>query len=73
MVEECGEDAESRNAVAQVAANFLNHELPETSFGAPKAGNSKWASVVRVLNPIKVSHQSSLFLTGLTVFQGFTF
>ena len=54
MVEECGDDNESRQAVSQVAANFLNQDLPETSFGAPKAGYAKWASIIRVLNPIKV-------------------
>lgn len=54
MVEECGEDSESREAVAEIAANFLNQDLPEANFGAPKAGYSKWASIVRVLNPIKV-------------------
>ena len=53
MVEEC-EDDESREAAAQVAANFLNQDFPETTFGAPKAGYAKWASVIRVLNPIKV-------------------
>ena len=53
MVEECDDD-ESREAVAQVAANFLNQDFPETTFGAPKAGYAKWASVIRVLNPIKV-------------------
>ena len=53
MVEECDDD-ESREAAAQIAANFLNQDFPETTFGAPKAGYSKWASVIRVLNPVKV-------------------
>ena len=56
MVEEC-EDEESRKEVAQVAANFLNQDFPETTFGAPKAGYAKWASVIRVVNPIKVFSQ----------------
>ena len=52
-MEECGDD-DSREAAAQVAANFLNQDFPETTFGAPKAGYAKWASVIRVLNPVKV-------------------
>ena len=56
MVEACGDDADAREAEAQVAANFLNQEFPETQFGAPKAGFAKWASVIRVINPIKVKN-----------------
>ena len=55
MVEACGNDAEAREAEAQVAANFLNQDLPENQFGAPKGGYAKWASVIRVVNPIKVN------------------
>ena len=54
MVEACGEDAEARESESQVAANFLNQDVPETQFGSAKAGFGKWASVVRVINPIKV-------------------
>lgn len=53
MVEACGEDAEARESESQVAANFLNQDVPETQFGSAKAGFGKWASVVRVINPIK--------------------
>eukprot|EP00795_Rhopilema_esculentum_P001912 gene1912-16412_t len=53
MVEACGNDAEAREAEAQVAANFLNQDLPENQFGAPRGGYAKWASVIRVVNPIK--------------------
>ena len=56
-MEACGDDEEAREAESQVAANFLNQEFPETQFGAPKAGFAKWASTVRILNPIKVQCQ----------------
>ena len=32
---------------------FLSEDLPETVFGAPKAGPGQWASCVRLLDPIK--------------------
>ncbi len=64
MVEACGEDEEARDAEAQVAAGFLNQELPDTQFGAPKAGTSKWASIVRVINPIKVGFYLKLLHFG---------
>ncbi|CAM9695035.1 splicing factor 3B subunit 3 [Petromyzon marinus] len=51
MVEAAGE--EERELAAEMAAAFLNENLPETTFGAPKAGSGQWASVVRALNPIQ--------------------
>ena len=51
---------EDKAAVAQVAAEFLQEDLPEQQFGAPKAGAGMWASVIRVFDPIKVC--SSLIL-----------
>ncbi len=45
---------EDKAAVAQVAAEFLQEDLPEQQFGAPKAGPGMWASVIRVFDPIKV-------------------
>ncbi|PIO38703.1 hypothetical protein AB205_0125620 [Aquarana catesbeiana] len=51
MVEAAGED--ERELAAEMAAAFLNENLPESIFGAPKAGNGQWASVIRVLNPIQ--------------------
>ena len=45
---------EDKAAVAQVAAEFLQEDLPEQQFGAPKAGSGLWASVIRVFDPIKV-------------------
>ncbi|XP_061231797.1 splicing factor 3B subunit 3 isoform X2 [Neopsephotus bourkii] len=51
MVEAAGED--ERELAAEMAAAFLNENLPESIFGAPKAGNGQWASVIRVMNPIQ--------------------
>ncbi|KAL7978794.1 hypothetical protein Chor_013283 [Crotalus horridus] len=51
MVEAAGDD--ERELAAEMAAAFLNENLPESIFGAPKAGNGQWASVVRVMNPIQ--------------------
>jgi splicing factor 3B subunit 3 len=45
---------EDKAAVAQVAAEFLQEDLPEQQFGAPKAGSGMWASIIRVFDPIKV-------------------
>lgn len=53
MVEACGDDDAARAAESQVAANFLNSDMPESQFGAPKAGVTKWASVIRVIEPIR--------------------
>ena len=41
--------AEEREMAAEMAASFLNEELPESSFGAPKAGPGMWASVIRIM------------------------
>ena len=53
MVESVGD--EDKAAVAQVAAEFLQEDLPEQQFGAPKAGAGWWASILRVFDPIKAS------------------
>ncbi|CAG2252578.1 splicing factor 3B subunit 3-like [Mytilus galloprovincialis] len=50
MVESVTE--EQREMAAEMAAQFLNEELPESIFGAPKAGSGMWASVIRIINPI---------------------
>ncbi|XP_031565334.1 splicing factor 3B subunit 3-like [Actinia tenebrosa] len=44
---------EEKEMAAQMAAEFLNEDLSEQQFGSPKAGNGMWASVMRVLDPIK--------------------
>lgn len=51
MVEAAGED--ERELAAEMAAGFLNENLPEAIFGAPKAGAGQWASLVRLVNPIQ--------------------
>ena len=51
MVEAAGED--ERELAAEMAAAFLNENLPEAIFGAPKAGAGQWASLVRLVNPIQ--------------------
>ena len=50
MVEAAGE--EEQELAAQMAAAFLSENLPESVFGAPKAGPSMWASILRIVNPI---------------------
>ena len=50
MVEAAGD--EEQELAAQMAAAFLNENLPESVFGAPKAGPGMWASIVRIINPI---------------------
>ncbi|KAJ6220955.1 hypothetical protein RDWZM_006767 [Blomia tropicalis] len=42
---------EDKVEVSELANAFLNENLPETIFGAPKAGPNTWASLIRVLNP----------------------
>lgn len=49
----CGDNEAARAAESQVAANFLNTDMPEVQFGAPKAGLGKWASIIRVMDPIR--------------------
>ncbi|CAG5958458.1 unnamed protein product [Menidia menidia] len=51
MVEAAGED--ERELAAEMAAAFLNENLPEAIFGSPKAGAGQWASLVRLVNPIQ--------------------
>ena len=52
MVEAAGDD--EKELAAQMAAEFLNEDLSEQQFGAPKAGPGMWASILRMLDPIKV-------------------
>ena len=42
---------EEKLQVAELANAFINEDLPESIFGAPKAGMDTWASLIRVLNP----------------------
>lgn len=48
---EAAEDNEQEMA-AELAAAFINEELPEHIFGAPKAGLGEWASIVRLISPV---------------------
>ena len=50
MREAAGE--EEQELANQMAEQFLQENLPENVFGAPKAGTGMWASCVRVLDPI---------------------
>ena len=50
MVEAAGE--EEQQLAAEMAAAFLNENLPEDTFGAPKAGVGMWASMLRLISPI---------------------
>ena len=50
MIEDAQE--EERELAAEMAAAFLNEDLPESVFGAPKASAGMWASQIRVINPI---------------------
>ena len=51
MKEAAGEDEqELANEMAEV---FMNENLPEEVFGAPKAGAGMWASCIRVMDPIQ--------------------
>jgi len=51
-----------REQESQLAANFLNTDMPEIQFGAPKAGAGKWASNVRVMSPMdgQILHEIQL-------------
>ena len=50
MIEDAQE--EERELAAEMAAAFLNEDLPESVFGAPKASAGMWASNIRIINPI---------------------
>lgn len=63
MVEAAGDD--EKELAAQMAAEFLNEDLAEQQFGAPKAGPGMWASLLRMLDPIKVKIASALYLESI--------
>ena len=50
MIEVAGEDEQEQ--AAEMAAAFIQENLPENIFGAPKPGPGQWASVIRILNPL---------------------
>ncbi|XP_050527513.1 splicing factor 3B subunit 3 isoform X1 [Daktulosphaira vitifoliae] len=51
MQEAAGE--EEQELAKEMAEAFLNEDLPESIFGAPKAGPGMWASLVRLFNPVQ--------------------
>ncbi|XP_022661518.1 splicing factor 3B subunit 3-like [Varroa jacobsoni] len=53
MVEAAGE--EEQEMAAEMAAAFLSEDLPEATFGAPRAGANLWASQIRIINPADLS------------------
>ena len=50
MREAAGED--EQELANEMAEAFLTENLPESVFGAPKAGAGMWASCIRLINPI---------------------
>ncbi|XP_065160888.1 splicing factor 3B subunit 3 isoform X2 [Atheta coriaria] len=60
MAEEMREAAgeEEQELAREMADAFLNEDLPENIFSAPKAGHGMWASTVRLMDPVMgVTHQ----------------
>ncbi len=53
---------EEQELAHQMADAFLNEDLPESEFGAPKAGAGMWASIVRIMDPISGNTLSMLRL-----------
>ena len=58
MVGTAGE--EEQEAAAQAAESFLSEELPETVFGAAKAGPGMWASCLRIMHPTEVERREGV-------------
>lgn len=55
MAEEMREAAgeEEQELAKEMAEAFLNEDLPENVFSAPKAGHGMWASILRIMDPVK--------------------
>ncbi|KAL0270480.1 UNVERIFIED_CONTAM: hypothetical protein PYX00_007877 [Menopon gallinae] len=55
MAEEMQEAAgeEEQELAREMAEAFLNEDLPESVFGAPKAGSAMWASIIRIMDPVE--------------------
>nr|CAH7759750.1 unnamed protein product [Callosobruchus chinensis] len=51
MKEAAGED--EQELAKEMAEAFLNENLPENIFSAPKAGHNMWASIVRIMDPVE--------------------
>lgn len=50
MEEAAGED--EKDLAKEMAEQFLREDLPESNYGAPKAGAGMWASLIRIMNPV---------------------
>ncbi|KAJ8941332.1 hypothetical protein NQ318_004776, partial [Aromia moschata] len=55
MAEEMKEAAgeEEQELAKEMAEAFLNEDLPESIFSAPKAGHNMWASTLRIMDPVQ--------------------
>lgn len=55
MAEEMREAAgeEEQELAKEMAEAFLNEDLPESIFSAPKAGHGMWASTLKIMDPVK--------------------
>ncbi|CAH1955904.1 unnamed protein product [Acanthoscelides obtectus] len=55
MAEEMKEAAaeDEQELAKEMAEAFLNEDLPESIFSAPKAGHNMWASIVRLMDPVQ--------------------
>lgn len=53
MISLAGED--EKELATEMASAFLNENLPESTFGAPRAGVGWWASQIRIVSPINGS------------------
>ncbi len=51
MKEAAGPD--EQELAQEMADAFLNEDLPENMFGAPKAGAGMWAGLLRLMDPIE--------------------
>ncbi|KAL3284335.1 hypothetical protein HHI36_018499 [Cryptolaemus montrouzieri] len=64
MAEEMREAAgeEEQELAKEMADAFLNEDLPESIFSAPKAGHGMWASTVRIMDPVHGTTYKSIRL-----------
>ena len=51
MKEAAGED--ERELAEEMSKAFMSEELPDEVFGSPKAGAGMWASMIRIISPVK--------------------
>ncbi len=55
-------DDQDKELATETAKQFLNENLPENIFGAPKAAPGMWASLVRIMDPISLQTRTSFEL-----------